>query len=142
MPWRRPSEAGLGAGFSTAEPWLPVVAEAECLCVEAQQQDPMSTLAFVRELLRLRAGERALHSGTQRLEDAGPGVFCYERRLDQRYLVALNFSSGSVPLGLREDVGPAVVELSTDPGRDRGRVEPRALVLEPDEGVILRLSQP
>jgi hypothetical protein len=69
-------------------------------------------------------------------------VFCYERRLDQRYLVALNFSSGSVPLGLREDVGPAVVELSTDPGRDRGRVEPRALVLEPDEGVILRLSQP
>ena len=142
MPWRRPSEAGPGAGFSTAEPWLPVVAEAECLCVEAQQQDPTSTLAFTRALLRLRARERALHSGTQRLVDAGPDVFCYERRLDQRYLVALNFSSGSTPLGLREDVGPAVVEFSTDPGREPGRADPRALMLEPDEGVILRLSEP
>ncbi|MBV9383590.1 MAG: DUF3459 domain-containing protein [Streptosporangiaceae bacterium] len=139
MPWLRPSHAGPGAGFSTAGPWLPVVTDAERLCVEAQQQDPASALAFVRELLRLRSGERALQSGSQRPVDAAADVFCFERRLDQRFLIALNFSSASVPAGLGDDPdGAAVLELSTDPGRARGPVDPRSLVLGPDEGVILR----
>jgi hypothetical protein len=34
-----------------------------------------------------------------------------------------------------------VLELSTDPGRYRGSVDPRELVLEPDEGVIIRFPQ-
>src|SRR6202035_3269112 len=62
MPWRRPSVAGPGAGFTTAEPWLPVVADAEHLCVEAQQHDPVSTLVFVRALLRLRSRELTLQA--------------------------------------------------------------------------------
>jgi alpha-glucosidase len=87
MPWQRPSGAGPGAGFTTAEPWLPVVACAERLCVESQRQDPASTLAFVRRLLRLRSDERTLQSGTQRPVDAAPEVFCFERHLDQRFLI-------------------------------------------------------
>ena len=143
LPWRRPSRAGPGAGFTTAEPWLPVVADAERLCVESQQQDPASTLAFMRRLLRLRAREPALQSGTQRLVDATPEVFCFERQLDQRFLIALNFTSRRVPLGLREDVsGPAALEISTDPGRGHGPISPRTLVLQPDEALILRLPQP
>ena len=47
--------AGPRLGFTTAEPWLPVVADAERLCVESQQEDPASTLAFVRSILRLRS---------------------------------------------------------------------------------------
>jgi alpha-glucosidase len=39
MPWRPPSRAGAGAGFTTGEPWLPVATDAECLCVEAQEKD-------------------------------------------------------------------------------------------------------
>ena len=140
MPWRRPSVAGPGAGFTTAEPWLPAVAEAEDLCVEAQHHNPASTLAFVRSLVRLRKREPALHSGTQRLAEAAPEVLCFERHLDRRFLVALNFSSRHVPLSLRDDDGgTAVVELSTDPGRARGRVGLRDLALGPDEGIILRL---
>jgi alpha-glucosidase len=150
MPWRRPSEAGPGAGFTAGQPWLPVVAEAEYVCVEAQQREPTSTLAFARQLLRLRRDEPALRAGAQHLRGAAPGVFCFERELGQRFLVALNFSAESTPLGLtgdgdadgEEDGGPggsAVVELSTDPGRRAGHVDPRALVLEPDEGLILRL---
>jgi alpha-glucosidase len=114
--------------------------------VEAQQREPTSTLAFTRELLRLRRNEPALRAGAQHLRDAAPNVFCFERELGQRFLVALNFSSEITPLGLtgdREEDGgpdePAVLELSTDPGRPAGRVDPRALVLEPDEGVIVRL---
>ena len=142
MPWRRPSLAGPGAGFTTAEPWLPVVTGAESLCVESQQQDPGSTLAFVRRLTHLRSREPTLQSGTQHLVSAGSGVFCYERELDRRFLVALNFRSDRVPLALGDDTpGPAFLELSTHPGREPGAVGLRDFVLEPDEGLILRLSE-
>ena len=142
MPWRRPSLAGPGAGFTTAEPWLPVVSGAESLCVESQEQDPGSTLAFVRSLTRLRSREPTLQSGKQRLADAASDVFCYERELDRRFLIALNFSSHRVPLALSDDgPGPAFLELSTHPGRAHGAVDLKDLVLEPDEGLILRLSE-
>ena len=131
-----------GAGFTTAEPWLPVVTGAESLCVESQQQDPGSTLAFVRRLTHLRSREPTLQSGTQHLVSAGSGVFCYERELDRRFLVALNFRSDRVPLALGDDTpGPAFLELSTHPGREPGAVGLRDFVLEPDEGLILRLSE-
>jgi alpha-glucosidase len=140
MPWRRPSEAGPGAGFTTGEPWLPVVADAERLCVEAQQPDPSSTLSFVRRLIWLRASEPALQSGTQRAADSAPEVFAFERHGEQHFLIALNFTSQAVPAALTSDPGgPAVLELSTDPRRELGPVDPMALGLGPDEGVILRL---
>jgi alpha-glucosidase len=142
MPWRRPSLAGPGAGFTTAEPWLPVVTGAESLCVESQQQDPGSTLAFVRKLTHLRSREPTLQSGSLRLFDAAADVFCYERELDRRFLIALNFSSHRVPLALGDDApGSAFLELSTHPGREHGAVDLQDLVLEPDEGLILRLSE-
>ena len=110
------------------------------MSVEAQQADPASTLAFVRALLHLRSREPALQSGRQRLISTGPDVFCFERQLGKRFLVALNFTSRSIPLELEEDVGcDAVLELSTDPERDRGVLDPHALILHPDEGLILRL---
>ncbi|MGH3200469.1 MAG: alpha-amylase family glycosyl hydrolase [Streptosporangiaceae bacterium] len=141
MPWRPPSQAGPGAGFTAAQPWLPVISAADSLCVETQQRDPASTLAFVRRLLHLRSREPTLQSGTQRPVGAAPDVFCFERQLDRRFLVALNFSSRPVPLALdRNADGPAVLELSTDTGRDYGLIGLRDFVLEPDEGVILRLS--
>ena len=110
--------------------------------VESQQQDPGSTLAFVRRLTHLRSREAVLQSGTQHLVSAGSGVFCYERELDRRFLVALNFRSDRVPLALGDDTpGPAFLELSTHPGREHGAVGLRDFVLEPDEGLILRLSE-
>ncbi len=142
IPWRRPSECGGGAGFSTGEPWLPVVADAEHLCVEAQAEDPASTLTFSRRLLALRAGLAALHGGSQRTLECGPDVYCYVREAGQRLLVALNFSSSRRMLALGEPLtSEAVLELSTDPARDTGMgVDTTTLELGPDEGVILRLA--
>jgi len=141
IPWRRPSEAGPGAGFTSGEPWLPLVAEAERLCVESQEEDPDSTLNFVRRLLRLRAERATLQGGSQRSLDAGPRLFCFMREGDERLLVALNFTSREAPLDLREEQGGrAAVELSTHPGRALSVVDLRDLVLEADEGMILRLS--
>jgi alpha-glucosidase len=134
--------AGAGAGFTAADPWLPVVADAENLCVESQQQDPGSTLSFVRELIHLRSREPALQAGTQRLVGVASDVFCFERELDRRFLVALNFRSDRVPLALGDHAhGPAFLELSTHPGREHGAADLRNLILEPDEGLILRLPE-
>jgi len=69
----------------------------------------------VRGLLRLRAREPTLQSGTQFPVSAGPDVFCFERRGDQRFLF-------------------------THPRRGHGRADLRNLVLGPDEGIILRLG--
>jgi glycosidase len=110
--------------------------------VESQQQDPGSTLAFVRKLTHLRSREPTLQTGTLRLADAAADVFCYERELDRRFLITLNFSSHRVPLALGDDApGPAFLELSTHSGREHGPIDLQDLVLEPDEGLILRLSE-
>jgi alpha-glucosidase len=140
IPWEPPSEAGPGAGFTTGVPWLPITPEAERLSVRSQLRDPHSTLQLVRRILALRAREPALQGGDQRSLDAAPSVFCYTREFDQRFLVALNFTSEPTPLELRESPAPsAEVELSTDPRRELAPVDLDTLVLGPDEGVILRL---
>jgi alpha-glucosidase len=125
IPW----EPVPGAGFTTAEPWLPIVAGAERFAVASQRRDPDSTLNFVRRLLALRPEL----TGPQRSIDAAPGVYCFMR---ERHLIALNFRSEVVALGLQ---GEATIELSTDPRRARGAVDLSVLLLGPDEGVIMNL---
>ena len=66
------------------------------------------------------------------------------RELDQvRFAVVLNFSSRRTAARIGEDLGAhAAVALSTHTARPASeRIDLRKLVLEPDEGVILRLEQ-
>jgi alpha-glucosidase len=143
IPWRRPSRAGAAAGFTSGAPWLPIVPAAERLAVESQEQDPDSTLAFTRRLIALRAGEPALQSGSQRSVAAARDVFCFVRELEQeRFVVVLNFSSRRTPARIGEHLGAhAALALSTHTARVASeRIDVRELVLEPDEGVIVRLE--
>ena len=126
--------AGPGAGFTTGEPWLPLVADAERLCVERQAADPSSTLSLVRRLAALRDGSPTLQTGRQRMVDAGPGVLAWLREDDDdRLLAAVNFTAE--PRALPVD-GEATLLVSTDPGRPPGR----DAELGPDEAVLLRLA--
>jgi alpha-glucosidase len=61
-------------GFSTGEPWLPLIDPAE-RSVEAQRGDPGSLLELYRRLIAVR---RELGEGFRLLE-AEPGVVAYER---------------------------------------------------------------
>jgi alpha-glucosidase len=142
IPWEPPSRAGAGAGFTTAEPWLPLVDEAEQLNVESQGGDPHSTLSFARRLLALRRESPALQGGTQRSVEAPRELFCYLREQDdERFLVALNFTSIEVRLPWHEDLEPsALVALSTDLERPAERCDLREVVLGPDEGILFRLA--
>jgi alpha-glucosidase len=139
LPWRAPSQAGPGAGFTTGEPWLPMGFDSERLCVERQAQDSGSMLAFTRALLGLRARTPALHAGAQRMLRAPRDLVCFLREDAERWLVALNFGSRRVALGLAEAGGGEVV-FSTHPARERGEARLHGLVLEPDEGIIARLD--
>ncbi|HEY7078030.1 MAG TPA: alpha-amylase family glycosyl hydrolase [Solirubrobacteraceae bacterium] len=128
IPWRPPSVAGPGAGFTTGEPWLPLVAGAERLNAERQAADPASMLTLVRRLAALRAATPALQTGAQRMLDAGAGVLAWERaRGGERLLVAVNFGAAPCPLPFA-----GRLLLSTDPGRAA------AGELAGHEGVILR----
>jgi alpha-glucosidase len=142
MPWEPPSSAGLGAGFSSVSPWLPVAAASETLNVRSQATDPRSSLSFVREALRLRRDSRALREGSMRLLDTPGGVLAYIRESDgQRLLVAIDFetSATDLPLGVF-GVASATLLISSHPDRTRGPLDGQALRLDPLEGVVLELG--
>jgi alpha-glucosidase len=142
IPWRPPSEAGPGAGFTTGEPWLPLVAAAERLCVERQAADPAASLSLVRRLAALRRGSRALQTGAQRFVDAGDDLLVWVREsAEERVLAAVNFATRPAPLPVRATLGPrATLVLSTDPAHGSGNVDVDGLTLGPGEAILLRAA--
>lgn len=139
IPWEPPSEAGVAAGFSTGRPWLPVVADAERLCVRNQLEDSDSLLSLVRHLSWRRRHDGCLQRGEYRSVEAGDGILAYMRELDgESLLVLLNFAAA--PRGLDHSGLPdrAIVQLCTDRGRVPGAVALRELELRPNEGLLLR----
>jgi glycosidase len=94
-------------GFTTGEPWLPAV-EPERVNVEAQRDEPGSTLSLVRDLLALR---RSLGDGLE-LVDAAPGVLAYTRG---EHTVAINTTPEERPAPASADV-----VLQTRPGALHG----------------------
>ncbi len=126
-----------GVGFSAADvaPWLPYGADSGRHNVADQIEDPGSMLNLYRSLLALRRAEPALNAGAYRAVDAPEGIYAYERwEDDDRFLVALNFTSTEIVLPLDK---PGTIELST--GVDRTGPVDVLLPLRPDEGVIVRL---
>ena len=119
MQWDSSPEGG----FTTGEPWLPAV-DPERTNVDAQRDDPGSTLALVRDLLTLR---RLLADGVEML-DAAPGVLAYRRG---EHAVAINTSGEERPAPLSGDL-----VLETAPGALRRRV------LAPHSGAVTMGLQP
>jgi len=140
IPWRRPSEAGPAAGFSTGEPWLPLVADAEQLCVQSQVDDPRSTLSLVRRLASLRERTPALQTGTQRTLEAGSQVLVWLREGDgERWLAAMNFATVPAALSLPAELPQRLTMIvSTDPDRGEDEVDFDAVTLRPGEAVLMR----
>ena len=92
MQW----DASPNAGFSRAEPWLPVAADFVGLNVARQLGDSTSLLAFYRRAIWYRKSSPALLEGRYRPLDSPPDTFVYVREHDaQRLLVALNFGGES-----------------------------------------------
>ncbi len=145
LPWERPSLAGPGAGFTTGEPWLPIVEQAESLAVAAQDGDPASTLELTRRLTAVRRATPALRTGTQRFLDAPADVLAWLREGDdgERWLALVNL--GTAPTALEEvtgRLGRGVVVVGSDPARPGGgpAVDLHTLTLAAGEALLVRLD--
>jgi len=111
-------------GFTTGSAWLPPV-DPEATNVEAQRDDPRSTLSLVRDLLALR---RILGDGFE-LIDADPGVLAYRRG---EHTIAINTSRQSQRAPLSRDV---VLETAPGAVRDRTLAAHAGVITRSDEGV-------
>jgi alpha-glucosidase len=141
IPWRPPSAVGPGAGFTTGEPWLPLVGDAESMNAETQAGDLRSTLALTRRLAAVRGATPALQTGEQVVLDGGDDLLAWVREAEgDRLLAVVNFAAGPVPVDLAGDLpGAATLLVSTDPDRTGEAVDLAGLVLAAGEGVLLRL---
>lgn len=131
MAW----DDGANAGFSDAEPWLPLHPDWQSRNVAAQDADAASMLTLYRHLLALRRGHEALSIGAFRLHASSPDVLQYARREgDEQFVIALNFSTAPREITLPPGIERGVLVLST-----HGRTIFDGS-LQPDEGVILRVE--
>ncbi len=94
MPWQKEAAQG---GFSTAEPWLPMMDTHLPLAVDVQEADAQSNLHWTRQMLALREAHAALKLGTIRMIDTNHEVVAFERRYGEEVLVcAFNLGSETV----------------------------------------------
>jgi alpha-glucosidase len=130
MQW----SSGPNAGFSTAEPWVPIASNEPALTVEGQRDDSGSTLSLFRSLVRLRRETPALAVGAYRSLPAPTDVFSYERTHPDGVAVQIHLNFGDEQREI-EPPGGAEVLLSTIPDDDGD-----ATRLRPYEGVIVSVA--
>jgi alpha-glucosidase len=143
-PARTPMQwsAELNAGFSSAQPWLPLAGDASSNNVESQRRDPGSLLALYRTLLALRRARPTLALGSFASFDCGPNVLGYVRTHGrQRDVVLLNLGSAREPIALPTGFAGARRLLSTSLEGGRGALGSElGPELGPDEALVLALS--
>ncbi|MGF1545011.1 MAG: alpha-amylase family glycosyl hydrolase [Parvularculaceae bacterium] len=125
MPWTR---AAPNAGFSTGAPWLPVDPRHAELAVDAQANDPGSTLSLARRLLKLRRDRHALRLGDVAFLDVEPPLVAFERRsADDAIVCGFNLSDAerALPAAAAKRIG-AIHDLGLN-----ARREGDAIVLPP-----------
>ena len=134
MPWQ--GEAPF-AGFSTAEPWLPLNADWPARNVATLLDDPDSILSLHRALLALRRAHPALALGAITLLEAEGNVLAYERHLgEERVMILLNLGDTPQPFALPGGTfHPLLSTLAALPDAVCGHV-----LLAPDEGLILKAA--
>jgi alpha-glucosidase len=122
------------AGFSTAEPWLPLSANWRDIHAKRQAASPDSTLSFYRALLALRRRQPALSRGDYLPIAATDELLCYERRTKAERLVVVLDLSGR---GGQLDLPAGEILLTTDaavPARHHGG----PLMIAAHQGLIIR----
>ena len=139
MQW----DASPNAGFAPAgvETWLPLAENYQEVNVAAQREDPSSTLSFYKRLLRLRREIPALHRGDFAFVEGMPDeVVAYTRCADgQRLLAVLDFGGEAHTLDVSQ-VGAAGTLLLSTHLAAAGDMELRALRVQPNEGLLLRIQ--
>lgn len=128
------------AGFSQAEPWLPVHLDSSWRNVAAQRSDPDSLFNFYRSLINLRKEYPALREGLFLPLNFEPRtLLAYLRKTNQQtILVALNFANRPNRLAIGSQLAHANWKvLLSNRGRLSTELRSGLLQLDPDEVCIL-----
>jgi alpha-glucosidase len=98
MPWNATQEH---AGFSQAQPWLPIASEHGARAVAQQAQVENSVLNAYRQFCAWRKTQSALQGGSIKFVASSKNALAFIRRDEaQAMLCAFNFSGDNIVLTL------------------------------------------
>jgi alpha-glucosidase len=134
MQW----DASASAGFSKADPWLPLAEDWQSENVANLREDAGSIWNLYRRLLGLRKKLPALSIGSYRPRLVDKDLLVYFRELDDtKLLIALNLTSQAQVLSFGQGaVGKVLVSTGAD--RD-GESVADSIALRGDEGLVIEL---
>lgn len=90
----------LNAGFSAAEPWMPV--NPNHININVEQSSKEGTLSYYKDLIKLRKTEPALNSGEIKFLESDTKVLAFNRYSSgEIFTIILNMSSREVPAPVR-----------------------------------------
>jgi alpha-glucosidase len=135
------------AGFSKAQPWLPVPPSYKTHNIAAESKDPNSILSVYRQVLAMRRKEPALVNGSYlALNEDDPNLLCYLRKYkDEAVLVVLNMSA--TPQKVRIDLAsagfttPKLSPMLSTPQSPTAAVAGGAVSVEPFGVLIAKVSK-
>jgi alpha-glucosidase len=134
MPWDKSPHAG----FSRAEPWLPMSDDWACNNVQTERDDPGSFLQLYMRLLRLRRERPALQLGALHSIAAHDGILQYVRDLGtQRLLIVLNLTGTSAVLAAAGTRGTIVASCVA---HREGAFIDGSIELGPADGLVIDLA--
>ncbi len=136
MPWRQDTPH---AGFSSAEPWLPVDARHFALAADRQTGNPTSVYECVRDFLRFRKGQPALLHGDQNFLPVRHDLLSYARSTPEQTLLLCFNLNGEERRIARHELGRfngRHLEKLDGYRAPQGTIDAGALVLPPRSMLI------
>jgi alpha-glucosidase len=126
------------AGFSEAEPWLPVAPDFSRKNVEAERDDPRSMLNLYHRLIALRGSRRALTAGSYRPIVSNPSLLVFMREGDNdRVIIALNLGNQPAKFARENLAGEILISSCLDRAGEKAH---GAVDLRANEGVVISLA--
>jgi alpha-glucosidase len=136
MQW----DATRNAGFSDAEPWLPLAEDHRSRNVNNQTVDKASMFQLYRRLTALRRRYIALRAGRYRRVPAQGDMLMYLRQAErERFLIALNLSERPCEVAFPGLDIRGIIRVSCFGDRDGQEVK-SAVPLRGDEGLVIELA--
>jgi alpha-glucosidase len=135
MQW----DATANAGFTSAQPWLPISDDHETKNVGCQRDDPASIYNLYRRLIATRGQRPSLSIGCYRpIAAAGDLLLFVRQHEDERTLVALNFGPEPLSASLAQPLQGQIL-MSTFADRASETVIGE-VSLRPHEGLVIDIA--
>lgn len=137
MQW----DDGPRAGFSSAEPWLPLGKNYKTANAKSESDDSKSILNLYRKLMCLKNNSPAVSKGVYSpMESKSPNVFSFIRKSEEeKVCVILNFSSVTVEESCGFGSGDIICSTHMDIEGSKP-VDLMSINLRPYEGVVIKLN--